>query len=83
MDVVAKFNEVWEHIHENGRLSQVAQSIWGADMWTLNGWTIHLTDGGYGRAIIGPTFRAYNVYNADGEQVILTEGNAAMLANIG
>lgn len=89
-DVVAKFNEAWEHIRSTGKLSQVAQSVWGADMWVLNGWTAHLTDGGYGRAIIGPAhpkkdtpiFRAYNVYNVDGEQIVLTEGEEAMLENV-
>ena len=78
-ELVVKFNSVWDYIHDNGKLSSVAQTIWGADMWMLNGWSAHLTDGGYGRAIIGPSFRAYNVYNIDGEQIVLSEGDETLL----
>lgn len=50
------FNELWNIIRDNGKLTNQAQSCWGADRWeyTKDGVTAEATleDDGYVRAII-------------------------------
>lgn len=82
--IVAKFDAAFTRIREKGTLVQTSKTVYGADVWELNGWKAFLTDGGYGQAINGPTFRAYNSFGSGTEQIIFVTGSEEDLdANFG
>ena len=61
-----KISVIFNHIRQNGELTNKAQSCWGMDLWELSGVAAGLCNDGYTEAIIwGDRLSVYHTCGRD------------------
>jgi hypothetical protein len=61
-----KISVIFNHVRQNGELTNKAQSDWGMDRWEWKGIAAGLCDAGYTEAIIwGDRLSVYHTYGHD------------------